>query len=407
MLMTKKKSGKSSRSPLRRILSAIAAIIVVIVGAIVSLFSGDQTPATPTPPPVAVTEVQPPATGDVAVVNLPLGRGAQKGFWQVFFTAPSGSRDAATYVGGIDTQLAAAINTVQRTLDIAAFEFNNLVLTQAILDAKQRGVQVRIVTDDEHGINDTADTSLAQFSSAGIPIVDDDRPGSLMHDKFMILDSTVVWTGSWNYTMNDTYRNNNSALALRSQNIVANYQAEFNEMFEQGRFGPRSPSNTPNVSFTQNGTPIQVYFASEDEVVTAIVTTLNQARRSIKFMAFSFTLSDLGVSLATKASNGVQVQGIFETTGSETRFSQLTPLFCAGLTVRQDGNPFVLHHKVFIIDDTTVIVGSFNFSAGARDSNDENLLIITDRDLAAQYTAEFDRRWAESKLPDPNKLNCS
>lgn len=407
MLMTKKKSGKSSPNRIRRIISGVVAVIVVIVGAIVSLFSGGQSPATPTAPPPIATEVQPPSSGGVTLIDLPLGRGAQKGFWQVFFTAPSGSRDTSTYVGGIDTQLAAAINSVQRTLDIAAFEFNNIVLTQAILDAKAAGVQVRIVTDDEHGTNDTKDTSLAQFRTAGIPIVDDSRPGSLMHDKFMILDSTVVWTGSWNYTSNDTYRNNNSALALRSRKIVENYQAEFNEMFEQGRFGPRSPSNTPNVSFTQNGTPIQVYFSSEDEVVPAIVSALNQARSSIRFMAFSFTLSDLGVSLATKASNGVQVQGIFETTGSETRFSQLTPLFCAGLPVRQDGNPFVLHHKVFIIDNTTVILGSFNFSAGARDDNDENLLIITDRDLAAQYSAEFDRRWAEAKVPDANKLKCS
>ena len=70
--------------------------------------------------------------------NTPLqqGFGAQKGFWKVYFSAPTGSGNRANYVGGIDNQLADAINQVQRTLDIAAFEFNDPVITAAVLAAK-------------------------------------------------------------------------------------------------------------------------------------------------------------------------------------------------------------------------------------------------------------------------------
>ena len=118
---------------------------------------------------------------------------------------------------------------MQQSLDVAAYEFNSPALTQAILDAKARGVLVRIVTDDDAGLEDE-DTTLTQFEAAGIPVTTDER-SALMHNKFMILDSAVVWTGSWNYTINDTYRNNNNALALRSQTAVQNYQTEFNEMF--------------------------------------------------------------------------------------------------------------------------------------------------------------------------------
>jgi len=56
------------------------------------------------------------------------------------------------------------------------------------------------------------------------------------------------------------------------------------------------------------------------------------------------------------------------------------------------------------VDDTTVITGSFNFSDNARDQNDENLLIISDPDLAAQYTGEFQRLWAQAR--PPGALNC-
>lgn len=411
-----KKSSKKKQSGAQTLITLIVGVIIVIAGFFGSLISGGDSTTSPTaqpgntsvpatlPPGVTNAPVTlPPSSGGVTQISIPLGFGAQKGFWQVFFSAPTGSRDPATYVGGIDTQLVTALGNVRSTLDIAAFEFNNVVLTQAVLAAHQRGVRVRMVTDNEHGLNDR-DTTIGQFVAAGIPVVDDGR-SALMHNKFMILDSTYVWTGSWNYTINDTYRNNNNALSIRSQQAVQDYQTEFNEMFEQRRFGPRSPSDTPFPRFTQDGVSIQVYFSPEDKVLTPLLATLNQAQRSIRYMNFSFTDFDAISAIINRAGAGVMTQGIWETTGSQTDASELRTAFCAGLEVRQDGNPFILHHKVFIIDEQTVVSGSFNISSNATESNDENLIIITDPDLAAQYVVEFNRRWAEAKVP--TAFTCS
>lgn len=392
---------------MKRSMSSRPAALLVIVVLLVASCTSTPTapPPTFTPRPPTVTPVPPTQTPVSAVTTLSVGQGygAAKGFWQVYFTAPTGSRDASTYHGGIDEVIAAQIDQVQTSLDMAAYEFNSPALTTAILNAKARGVRVRVVTDDKDGLGDS-ETTLHQFEAAKIPIVTDDR-SALMHDKFMILDSAVVITGSWNYTINDTYRNNNNALVLRSQTAVQDYQAEFNEMFIDGRFGPTSPVNTPREEFTQDGTPIGIYFASEGDPLGIIDQTLQGAQHTIRFMTFSFTVDEIGSTIIQKAGQGVDVQGIFEKTGSETKFAELTPLFCAGLAVRQDGNPFVLHHKVFIVDGTTVLTGSFNVSANATDSNDENLVRITDSDLAAQYLAEFDRRWAEATTP--TGLTCN
>jgi phosphatidylserine/phosphatidylglycerophosphate/cardiolipin synthase-like enzyme len=228
-------------------------------------------------------------------------------------------------------------------------------------------------------------------------VVDDNR-SALMHNKFMIIDSLVVWTGSTNYTVNDVYRNNNNMISLRSRRAVEAYQAEFDEMFVERRFGPRSPArNTAN--YNQDGTQIQILFAPENNVLLAVTNAVNGAQSSVRFLAFSFTEDTIGQSVLARAAAGVSVQGIFERVGSETEFSELTNLFCAGLAVRQDGNRYVLHHKVFIIDETTVLTGSFNFSANATQSNDENLLFIQDPTLARLYIEEFERRWAEATIP--------
>jgi phosphatidylserine/phosphatidylglycerophosphate/cardiolipin synthase-like enzyme len=360
----------------------------------------NMTGTPPTSTPFVVTAT--PLPGSVTTIAADQLFGAAKGFWQVYFTAPTGSRDAATYVGGVDEILAEQIGQVQLTLDIVAYEFNSPALTQAVLAARARGVRVRVVTDDDAGLGDD-ETTLNQFVDANIPVVTDER-SAYMHNKFMILDSAVVWTGSWNYTINDTYRNNNNVLALRSQTAVQNYQTEFNEMFIDGRFGPTSPANTPRAEFNQDGAAIGVYFSAEDDVIGKLTSAIQSAQHSVRFMTFSFTVDTIAQALMSRAADGVDVSGIFERTGSQTQFSKLTPLFCAGLFVRQDGNPFVLHHKVFIIDGATVLTGSFNVSANATDSNDENLISITDPDLAAQYLAEFDRRWAEASTP--TALSC-
>jgi phosphatidylserine/phosphatidylglycerophosphate/cardiolipin synthase-like enzyme len=410
-MMKRNRQSRTSRS----LLGSILAVIVVVIAAIVSLFTGGTPEATPTAPSLApVTATSRPATSTpggtatpsapagAVTISIPQGFGAERGFWQVYFTAPTGSSSASTYTGGIDIALAQAINAARGTLDIAAFEFNNPVLTTAVLDAHRRGVRVRMVADDEHGIEDE-DSTYGQFIDAGIPVVDDSRT-ALMHNKFMIIDGSVVWTGSWNYTVNDTYRNNNNAIALRSRRAVQSYQAEFNEMFERKEFGPRSSIGN-GANFNQDGTPVRILFAPEDNVVGAMVEELDKADTVIRFMTFSFTVDSIAETIQSRAAEGVQVQGIFETTGSETAFSELTPLFCAGLVVRQDGNGFILHHKVFIVDDDTVITGSFNISDSATRSNDENLVVIQDPVLAAQYIAEFDRRWAEARTP--TRLTCS
>jgi phosphatidylserine/phosphatidylglycerophosphate/cardiolipin synthase-like enzyme len=394
-----KKGGASIFQLLGGLIGMILLGVVGLLSGALGGGSGDFTTAPRnTPQPLATLssgDTAPVSTGVQALV-VGQGFGFREGFWDVYFTAPTGSRDPRTYTNGIDSNLALRLATVTRTLDIAAFELNSPVLTQAILDARRRGVTVRIITDDEHGTEDE-DTTLGQLTNAGVRVIDDQR-SALMHNKFMILDGVEVWAGSWNYTINDTYRNNNSAVVLRDATIAALYQAEFNEMFEQRRHGPRSPSQAIQ-TLTVDGTRVTVYFAPEDAVVPAIIAALQRARRSIRFMAFSFTIDEIANVMAEKKAAGLTVQGIFESTGSEQEASELPLMFCNGIDVRQDGTSFFLHHKVMIIDNNTVIVGSFNFSANATNSNDENMLIIQDSDLGRLYRDEFNRRWSEALAP--------
>ncbi|MCY3718425.1 MAG: phospholipase D-like domain-containing protein [Anaerolineaceae bacterium] len=348
-------------------------------------------------PPRQSSGVSGPATE--GALRLAGGYGVAGDYWTLYFSSPGrGSAPASSTAergDGIDAPLAAAIDAAQVSVDIAAFELNNPLLARAILDAAARGLRLRVVTDDEHGLR-ASDGLIATLAAAGIPVVDDGR-SALMHNKFVIIDGNSVWTGSMNLTVNGAGRHNNNLLQLRAAEALRRYQAEFDEMFDQKRFGPRSPrgDTTP---FEEGTARIALYFGPEDEPAAALYDALAEAQDSIRFMAFSFTLDDVG-SLLLRQAAGLQLQGIFERVGSESVWSELGPLHCAGLDVRQDGNPYLLHHKVFLIDDDTVVTGSANFSAGGTQSNDENMLIIEDAALAAAYQAEFARRWDEASTP--------
>ncbi|MEA3341564.1 MAG: phospholipase D-like domain-containing protein, partial [Chloroflexota bacterium] len=147
-------------------------------------------------------------------------------------------------------------------------------------------------------------------------------------------------------------------------------------------------------------------FASEDDVMGQLIPLVERAEKSIKFMAFSFTHDDLGSAVVDFVNRGGEVQGVFETRGSETTYSELTTFYCEGIPVRQDGNPGTFHHKIIIIDNKIVVTGSLNFSNNGISSNDENALIIYNAEIASLYLEEFERRWAEATAPDPNDLKC-
>ena len=48
-----------------------------------------------------------------------------------------------------------------------------------------------------------------------------------------------------------------------------------------------------------------------------------------------------------------------------------------------------MHHKVFIIDNETVITGSMNPTGNGDKYNDENILIIRNKEITGRFLQEF------------------
>jgi phosphatidylserine/phosphatidylglycerophosphate/cardiolipin synthase-like enzyme len=330
-------------------------------------------------------------------------------WWELYFTDPVNVNDPAQWQSSIEGRLIEKINAAQSSIHIASFEFDLTPVAEALIAARQRGVDVRWVTDDENGLEADEEPGRGQFAmlqGAGIEVRSDTR-SALMHNKFWIFDGGTVWTGSTNITESGIFRQNNNALVIRSQKLAAIYEREFQEMWD-GQFGPDSPSQLDQQAMTLNGSKIQIVFTPEDGALEeVIIPVVKSAARSIRFLAFSFTDYPLADAMSQRAAQGVDVAGVFERTGSETDAAELRTLFCRNVPVRQDGNPGFLHDKLIVVDERIVITGSMNYSTNAEVNNDENVIIIDNAEIARLYMQEFERVWKIASDPEPKKFVCN
>lgn len=330
------------------------------------------------------TQPKPDVSGDIAV----------------YFTTPSlvypdvpRNRVTPPFLRDMLTDIANA----RQSIDLATFEYTLQPLAEALVAANQRGVQVRLALDRE-SLEDPVDAKFAGIiEEGGIPISWEETT-AFLHSKFIIIDNRIVWTGSWNVTINDTYRNNNNLLRITIPSIVENYRVEFAEM-AAGRFGNSKQATTPHTRITTGQATIENYFTPRERPAARIVEVITNARRSVVFMAFSFTSDEIAGAMINRQQAGIPVRGVFEQRNAEGIGSEFGPLREAGVEVLTDGNCYTMHHKVIVVDERMVITGSYNFTSRAERTNDENLLIIEDPVLAAAYLGEFERVFSQAQNP--------
>ena len=319
---------------------------------------------------------------------------------RVFFTTPALVYPDAPHQRPVSPLLVAVLadlDAARTSVDLAAFDFDIPAVTDALLRADKRGVLVRLVVDSENLTTPEVSEQTGRLQRAGIE-VHFDRREPFMHNKFVVVDAAVAWMGSWNVTDNDTWRNNNNMLRVASRQVAADYAREFQQLFE-GRFGTGKSSATPFPRVRVGGAQIEVYFSPADGVAKYVLQRLAAAKHSIHFMTFSYTSSAIADAMVAQSQAGLPVRGVFESQNAGGTGSVFGRLRQGGVDVLEDGNCYILHHKVIVIDQQTVITGSYNFTNSAERDNDENLVIVNDPALARAYIEEFELVYAQAQSP--------
>jgi phosphatidylserine/phosphatidylglycerophosphate/cardiolipin synthase-like enzyme len=135
------------------------------------------------------------------------------------------------------------------------------------------------------------------------------------------------------------------------------------------------PWSTYATNLTLNA-PAKVYFSPNGGTTQAIIKEISDAKSEILVQTYSFTSSPIAKALVDANKRGVKVEAILDKSQRKESYTEATFLTNMKIPTYIDSKHAIAHNKVMVIDKTTVVTGSFNFTKAAEEKNAENLLII-------------------------------
>ena len=127
-------------------------------------------------------------------------------------------------------RISGLLDRARNTVDICVFTITDDRITREILATHSRGINIRVITDDETSLHRGSDTHLLE--EAGIPLLFDNDEQH-MHNKFAVFDKKVVCTGSYNWTRTAATHNMENILVVYEPSICDNFSREFETLWKR------------------------------------------------------------------------------------------------------------------------------------------------------------------------------
>ncbi len=149
--------------------------------------------------------------------------------------------------------------------------------------------------------------------------------------------------------------------------------------------------------FKSTGT-IDTYFSPQGGCTEATVKELSYAKSEILVQAYSFTSSPIAKALVDAKKRGIKIEVVLDKSQKSQKYSSADFVAHAGIPTYLDSVHAIAHNKIMIIDKSTLITGSFNFTKAAEEKNAENLLILKgNKGLVDRYIGNFNEHKGHSE----------
>jgi phosphatidylserine/phosphatidylglycerophosphate/cardiolipin synthase-like enzyme len=151
----------------------------------------------------------------ICLLSCPFSANAQQASlsqanWQVYFSPRGGATSAIVQI----------LDNAKSNVLVQAYSFTSQPIAEAIVRAHERGVKVQVLLDKSQK---TQKYTAAHFLvQAGIPVLIDDSH-AIAHNKVIMIDNSIVVTGSFNFTKAAEDRNAENLLLLQSKELAACY----------------------------------------------------------------------------------------------------------------------------------------------------------------------------------------
>jgi len=140
--------------------------------------------------------------------------------------------------------------------------------------------------------------------------------------------------------------------------------------------------------------PSRGYFSPGDACLSAIIAELGRARKTADICVFTITDDRIAHAVLGAHQRGVQVRILTDNDKRYDEGSDIERLGRAGIAVKVDETEHHMHHKFAVLDGTTLLNGSYNWTRSAAAHNEENVIVTSEPKLVQIFARHFAEMWA-------------
>ncbi|QQX87703.1 phospholipase D family protein [Cupriavidus necator] len=130
------------------------------------------------------------------------------------------------------------IGSARHTIQMLAYSFQAPDIMQALVDAKNRGVEVRVVIDKKRNLGGASKAAMDFVTRNGVELRTNDH-FHIHHDKTIIVDGNTVETGSFNFAPSAETANSENVVVIRDMPEVSRqYIEHWQSRWELGKAYP-------------------------------------------------------------------------------------------------------------------------------------------------------------------------
>jgi len=112
------------------------------------------------------------------------------------------------------------VNKAQYQILVQAYSFTSSEIGEALIKARERGVDIKVLLDKSHLKEKKSLSPILINNGIDVKI---DRVNGIAHNKIMIVDESIVITGSYNFTKAANNRNTENLLIISDPGLASLY----------------------------------------------------------------------------------------------------------------------------------------------------------------------------------------
>ncbi len=280
-----------------------------------------------------------------------------------------------------------AIDGAQKSIRIKMFVFSDPDLLDAVIAARQRGIDVRVMLNPARrtGEEDNVE-SRAALEAAGVKVKDSNPEFGITHEKSMVVDDTFAFVKSLNWATKNFTETRDYAIGTHHIHEVEEIAAGFDADWDRKKFNPGKDSyliwcsgnGRERIARLIDGAKHTLFVQNERYQDAVIIERLvRAAMRGVK------------VHVMAKPPHSLKKQKLIEGVGG------LRIMDDVGIEIHKLKH-LKLHGKMLLADGVRAIVGSINLAPGSFDDRRELAIEVHDEEIVERLTEVAKNDWENS-----------